>query len=208
MNREQLKAVANKYRVPLVLCAAGVLFLILALFLFIRTQTISTPIEFTQNESTQSASTRTIQVDVQGAVKTPAVYTFTEGARVSDALNSAGGLSTKADLEWINKNMNRAAKLIDGGKIYIPLIGENTGNQTQSSNVKVQTNSENTLGVTTGLININTASASELDTLPGVGEVTVEKIISGRPYSSIEELKTKKAVGNALFEKIKDRLTI
>ena len=68
--------------------------------------------------------------------------------------------------------------------------------------------SADVIGLTTGLININSASQTELEALPGVGPVTAGKIIDGRPYQTLEELKSKKAVGNALFEKIKDKLTI
>ena len=78
--------------------------------------------------------------------------------------------------------------------------------KTQNQNLNLK--SKNILGVTEGLININTATQTELEALPGVGPVTAGKIIDGRPYQTLEELKTKKAVGNALFEKIKDKLTV
>ncbi|OGG17264.1 hypothetical protein A3D78_03150 [Candidatus Gottesmanbacteria bacterium RIFCSPHIGHO2_02_FULL_39_14] len=126
-------------------------------------------------------------------------------------------MTEKADLDWMEKNLNRAAKLIDGGKIYIPEKTQNfppqrdpasggTNIKTQNQNLNLK--SKNILGVTEGLININTATQTELEALPGVGPVTAGKIIDGRPYQTLEELKTKKAVGNALFEKIKDKLTV
>ena len=60
----------------------------------------------------------------------------------------------------------------------------------------------------TDLININNASESELDSLPGIGKVTAQKIISGRPYQTIKELKTRKIVGNSTFEKIKNLISV
>ena len=135
-------------------------------------------------------------VDVAGAVNKPGVYNLASGSRVSDAIEKAGGFSGQSDNAWISQNLNLASKITDGQKIYVPLVGE----ASKGSTVSVA-------GQTTGKINVNTASSSELDTLPGIGPVTAQKIISGRPYSSVDELLSKKAVGASTFEKIKDRIT-
>ena len=89
--------------------------------------------------------------------------------------------------------------MTDGLKIYIPRDGEEVQQvQAQAEN--------NTSG--TDLININSASGTELESLAGVGVVTAQKIIDGRPYGSVEELLDKKIVGNATFEKIKTSISI
>ena len=135
-----------------------------------------------------------IVVHVDGAVAKPGVYELTDSARVSDAVSVSGGLSDSAD----TAKVNLAAKVTDGQKIYIPKVGEQSTGTLQS-----------TAGDSvSGLVNINTASESQLDTLPGIGPVTAQKIIASRPYSSPEELLTKKAVGQSVYEKIKDLVAI
>jgi len=145
----------------------------------------------------------TIKIDIQGGVMTAGVYNLKEGSRMADALSAAGGLSADADREYLAKYLNRAAKLTDGQKIYIPSVGDATGGQSLS-------NSSTSLGSIPGqkTINLNTASQAELEALPGVGPATAGKIISGRPYQTIEDLKNKKVVGSALFEKIKDLISV
>ncbi len=131
-----------------------------------------------------------IVVHVDGAVNTPGVYAIDADLRVNDLVSLAGGLSSDADTAQINF----AAKLTDGQKIYLPRIGESvrgTGSTTG-----------------TGLINVNTASEVQLDTLPGVGPVTAGKIIAGRPYSAPEDLLSKKVVGRSTYEKVKDLITV
>lgn len=213
MDFEKFKQIALEYKIPLLLLCGGVVFIVIGLILVVKTYTNTPPVEFQQKSASESAQIITIRVDIQGAVIHPGVYEFSSGSRVSDALEKVGGLTKQADETWISKNLNRAAKLIDGGKIYIPKIGEegmsNTSNVSYNSNANTSSGkSGNLLGVTIGLININSASLAELDTLSGVGAVTAQKIIDGRPYGSVDDLRNKKVVGAALFEKIKDKLTI
>jgi len=216
VNVEKISSLISLYKFPLILAGMGVVLTVISLVILVRPSFNSPEIIF--GEATGSAKTGgRIKVDVEGSVNKPGVYDFNEGERVSEAILIAGGLTEKADLDWMEKNLNRAAKLIDGGKIYIPEKTQNfppqrdpasggTNIKTQNQNLNLK--SKNILGVTEGLININTATQTELEALPGVGPVTAGKIIDGRPYQTLEELKTKKAVGNALFEKIKDKLTV
>lgn len=141
-----------------------------------------------------------ITVDVEGGVVKPGVYQLSSPARVQDALIAAGGLSASADRVWVAKNLNLAVKVTDGGKIYIPIIGESSANINQSS---VQGQMD-----TSVMININTASEAQLDSLPGIGPVTAQKIISGRSYGSIDELLSKKIVTSSVFSKIKDKIAV
>ena len=93
-------------------------------------------------------------------------------------------------------------------KVYIPALGEIS---TPSTNTSVAVSSlvseESTSEFISGLININSASESELDTLPKVGPATAKKIITSRPYANIEELVVKKVLGQKTYEGLKDKIT-
>jgi len=135
-----------------------------------------------------------IKVDVAAGVINPGVYSLNPDARIQDGLVAAGGLSENADREWVSKNLNLAQRLADGTKIYIPKIGENVKGIAGS--------------IASDQININTGSIEALDSLPGVGPVTAQKIIDGRPYSTIDELISKKVVGEKVFGEIKEKITV
>lgn len=147
--------------------------------------------EIVIEEETQEGK---IKVDIQGAVLNPGVYDLAFSSRVKDLLTVAGGLSEEADRDWVAQNLNQAAKLKDGEKFFIPKKGETQIKGSQSSVV--------------GKININAASASELDSLPDIGKVRSQKIIDDRPYSRIEELLEKKTIPASTFEKIKDKISV
>lgn len=160
-----------------------------------------------RQESKKESAKKTIMVDVAGAVVQPGVYPLPSDSRVQDAILKAGGMTPSADRQRIAQSLNLAAPLTDGAKIYIPVFGEQmaapgatTGNDS--------TGSSSTLGTSTSLINLNNASQSELESLPGVGEVTAGKIIENRPYGSVEELLEKKVVGDATFEKIRELVSV
>ena len=201
-NEETPKAAENlleKYRSYLAVGALGLILLVVGLRLITSDKT---QVEFIE-ESTGSATLATsAKADISGAVVKPGVYTLNSDARIQDLLVVAGGLSSVADRDWVDKYVNLAARVVDGSKLYIPKTGE----------YKHETNSESVLAVQSNEflnpININTASVKELDELPGVGEVTSAKIIDNRPYTSIDELLTKKVVNKGTFEKIKDKISI
>src|SRR3990167_8723052 len=125
-----------------------------------------------------SASGQEIVVEIAGSVEKPGVYELEAGARVDELLVLAGGLSAAADREWVSKNLNRAAKVLDGQKIYIPQKGESNISNTEVG----------------GLVNLNTASKGQLESLSGIGAVRAQGIISGRPYSNIEALLSRKII--------------
>lgn len=158
-------------------------------------------ITFESGSSVQSSQSteQKITIDIEGAVISPGVYSLSSSSRIKDALIAAGGLSNNADRGWIEKNLNLALKLSDSAKVYIPKIGEIVVRSSNSSSGTVSSS---------GLMNINSASLSELDSLPGVGPATAQKIIDNRPYSKIDDLVSKKAVTSKIFEKIKDKISI
>ncbi len=148
-----------------------------------------------------------IVVEIAGAVEKPGVYTFSNGSRINDLLISAGGLSSGADRAWVDQFINKAAKLIDGQKVFIKTVGEQS--DTESANFD---NSNKIYQAVQGsgtedLTNINTASQKLLEKLPGIGPVYAQNIIEQRPYSNINELLDKGVLRPSTFEKIKDLIT-
>ena len=148
------------------------------------------------SSSPAAAASANLVVDVEGAVLRPGVIELPSGSRVADAIEAAGGYSPEADLGAAAAQVNLAATLRDGQQIVVPLIGAPAGDGSTSGG---------------GLLDLNTASAGELDALPGIGPVTVEKIVAARseqPFTSLEEMVTRKVLTNAQVDKIRDLVTL
>lgn len=151
---------------------------------------------------TQEEAETTLWVDLEGAVEKPGVYELEPNSRINDLLIKAGGLSAHADRNWVEKNLNLAQKLVDGTKIYLPRQDE------ISASSDALSAPGSVAGKITSQVNLNTASASELDTLWGIGQARAESIITARPYESIEDLKTQKVIPENVYERIKDQITV
>jgi len=193
------------YKVPLILGAISIFVVIISLVLLVKSTQTTTPIQFTGHDNvagTASASLKTMTVDIEGAVATAGVYGLPSGARVEDAIEAGGGLTGDADTEYIAKNINRAMKVTDGMKIYIPFMGET------SHIITPLLRSPDGSSQNGGGVSVNSSSKEQLDSLAGVGPVTAQKIIDNRPYSSLEDLVAKKAIGPSLFEKLKNQLSL
>jgi competence protein ComEA len=187
---------------PLSLGILGMIFFAYGLIgLFSANKLGSQNIVFEANSTVNNKTeTKTMSVDIEGAVVKPGVYQLSQDSRIQDAFIAAGGLSAQADRSYVAKNINLAIKLTDGAKVYVPNLGEAV------SQISVPNSSAQGMTVS-ALININTASESELDSLPGIGPVTAQKIIAGRQYNSISELKDKKVVSAKVFDQIKDKIS-
>lgn len=191
------------YHVPILLGLLSLLFIALSITIFIKSYQKMTPVTFSSDATeatvagTISAKDATILVDIEGEVERPGVYRMQEGARIDDLIGFAGGFTAKADTDEIARLVNRAARMTDGAKIYIPRIRD-----TESSRYDTQP------ADATRFININTATAQELESLSGVGPVTSAAIISARPYQRTEELVEKKVMSRSVFEKLKDQLVL
>lgn len=164
-------------------------------------------IEIVSDESRESDPNRQkkIFVEVSGEVVKPGVYEMPANARVFEILEKAGGLTEDADKLFVDKTVNKAARLIDGQKIFIPRVVDNHSTVLSARDLNSAGENQN---VSSYLININTDSFQKLDSLPGIGQTYAQRIIDHRPYSSIEDLKNKKVIPNSLFEKIKDKITV
>lgn len=190
------------FKFPILLGLACLICIALSISLFIKSYQSSEPIQFSTSQGDQSTdSTQSAQlyitIDVEGAVNNPGVYELPQASRVEDAISKAGGLAASADIEAISQTINRAAKLVDGAKLYFPKAG-----------VQGAQFGESVIGSTVSTVNINTASSEELEKLSGVGPATAKKIIENRPYQTLEEVVGKKALGQSLFEKLKGQLAL
>lgn len=147
-------------------------------------------------------------IDVAGAVEHPGVFHLSADSRVQDALAAAGGLSASADRNWISRNINMAQKISDGVKIFIPSIASNTSTTGTTRQKLEDSHSGGQASDRGNQINVNTATASELETLWGVGEVRAQAVIDGRPYGAIDELVTKKILPKSVVEKNRAKLAL
>ena len=168
------------------------------------------------NEEISSQNNReseeTVVVHVIGEVNNPGVVTLPEGSRIIDAINMAGGKTEEADLSKINL----AYIVEDGTQIYIPRINEDLNQVNLISDGAgvgvVITDSNVEENEVDSKVNINTASKEKLETLPGVGETTAQKIIDYREangkFKTIEDIKNVSGIGDAKYESLKDKITV
>lgn len=157
-----------------------------------------------------------IVIYIIGSVKNPGIVELNVDSRVSDAVDSAGGLLEDADISKINL----AYKLEDGQKITIPSIYDKTDEDSDyedfisedSGNIISQSSSNSSISTSTSKVNINSATQTELETLPGIGPSIASKIISYRnengKFKSIEEIKNVSGIGDAKFENIKENICV
>lgn len=151
--------------------------------------------------------TSNIKVYVTGEVNAPGVIELEEGARIEDAIEGAGGIKAEANL----KNINLAYEVSDGEKIYIPNLSEATEEdveQTSSGESSGGSSSSNS----NGKVNINKATATELTSVPGIGESTAQKIITYREengkFKAIEDIKNVSGIGDSKYESMKDSICV
>jgi len=139
-----------------------------------------------------------VVVHVAGAVAAPGVYRLSDGARTIDAISAAGGARADADVARINL----AARLTDGVRVYVPAVGE-------AATPLVEGSAD---GDTPGPINLNAATADQLDALPGVGPATAAAIVAYRrdhgPFSAVEQLLEVRGIGPSKFEQLRSLVVV
>jgi len=160
--------------------------------------------------SPSSPAVGDIVVDVEGAVQNPGVWRVPSGSRLGDAISAAGGYSAQVDIEAASVRLNLAEQVTDGQQVHVPLRGELT--TTPAPVGTAASGGPGSTGATGGgLINVNTASEQELDTLPGIGPVTAAKITAARgesAFSSIDDLQQRGVVGQSVLDKIRELITV
>ena len=147
--------------------------------------------------STTTSEPATVLVHVVGAVRAPGVVELDSGSRVTDALDAAGGPTAYAD----PSQLNLAAPIADGQRIAVPRIGEVVA-PPPSSGAGLER---------VGPVNLNTATAAELDTLPGIGPALADAIMQARaerPFTSVDDLRRVRGIGDARFEQLRDLVTV
>jgi competence protein ComEA len=139
------------------------------------------------------APARKVLVHVVGAVRKPGLYHLTDGSRIDDAIKAAGGAKPKADLQLINL----AAPVADGQQVIVPVRGRSAAAGSSSTEA----------GAAVAHVHLNTATLEELDTLPGVGPVTAQKILDYRnehgAFKSVDELDAVPGIGPARLAELK-----
>jgi competence protein ComEA len=187
--------------------AGGLAIAALTAAVLVASQTGAGPIEVLPAASGTGATATTappepmLIVEVAGAVVRPGVYSLPVGSRVGDAIAAAGGYSPDVDPRQAETQLNLAAKLLDAELIHVPRRGESPSPGSPGS----------TTHGTPGLVNLNTATAEELDTLPGVGPATAQKIIAAReqqPFRAVDELLSRKIVSASTLAKLRALVTV
>ena len=140
-----------------------------------------------------AAAPAVVVVDVVGAVRRAGLYRLQQGARIADAVARAGGATAKADLALINL----AAPLADGEQVVVPKRGAAASSAAPSAGV-----------ASSGPVHLSTATLEQLDSLPGIGPVTAQKILDYRQkhgaFTSVDELDAVPGIGPARLEQLKD----
>jgi len=178
----------------LVALAAAVLFLVLASRV-LSGGGASSALPPPPPVATTKTAAAEVVIDVVGAVRRPGLYRLGEGSRVADALNRAGGATRRADLALVNL----AAPIADGEQVVVPLRGQGSVPAAGSGGGGP---------VSTGPVHLNTATVDQLDSLPGIGPVTAQKILDYRQkhgaFGSVDELDAVPGIGPSRLDQLRD----
>ena len=160
-----------------------------------------------------TAGVGNVFVHVTGAVARPGVVTLRAGSRVADAVDAAGGATADADTE----QLNLARVLSDGEQIRVPRVGEVLPDPAPQPTGTAGTGARTASGKpgdggASGTVNINTASASELEKLPGIGPALAQRIVECRdshgPFASVDALTDVPGIGKAKLEALREQATV
>lgn len=159
-----------------------------------------------------AAAATELVIDVQGAVVRPGIVRLPAGSRVADAIGAAGGYGPRVAAERVGRTLNLAAPLHDGDQVVVPSRDDSVAvGSVAPGGSGTGAASGSGSGANGGPVDLNRATTSELDALPGIGPVTAAKIIAAReeqPFTSLEDLRTRKVLGAATLEKLKDLVVV
>ncbi len=171
---------------------------------FPQLEQTSSSSELVEETSTKvSEEPSQLVVDVKGAVAKPGLYTLEEGSRVNDAVEAAGGLTSQAD----PKSINLAQKLSDEAVVYVASKGENISVVASTTTSSAMSQEEKN----TSLVNLNTATEADLQTISGIGAKRAADIIAYREanggFKSVDDLNNVSGIGDKTMESIRPYVT-
>ena len=163
------------------------------------------PIRIVEPTPKPTPTLRQVVVHVSGAVSRPGVYTLPEGSRLIDALEAAGGLRGDA----AGESLNLAVPLADGQRVHVPAFGQEPST---TSALDAAPASSAGPAAASGPVDLNTATAGELESLPGIGPALAERIVEDRiangPYATVDDLMRVRGIGAATLDKIRPHVVV
>jgi len=184
---EEIKQLPSHLKKAAAYCALAIF--ICGVFLGAATTTLATDTtdqshNAVNNLSEDEPTSSVLAVEITGQVHKPGVYELSDAKRAIELLPLAGGLTTDADLHYLHRDVALAERVSDGYKLFVP--------------------AKQTLlpGADSVGVSLNSATAAQLESLPGVGEATASAIIAARPFEAIEDLKEVEGIGDKTFERL------